>query len=75
MYHRLAVHIYQSPSDIFELSEEIINSGQSVVEVEAYKFNPISIPASLDKLVDVPIFHPLRCHCEVVFTHHHSDQW
>lgn len=28
-----------------------------------------------DEFIDVPIFHPLRCHREVVRTHCHSQQW
>ena len=39
-----------------------------------YKLKPVHIPMGLDKLVDIPVYHPFRCHCEVVSVHCHSQQ-
>ena len=75
MYHRLTVHVYQPLGDIFELSEAKISGcrGQAP-EAEPYKLKPIHILVSLDKLVDVPIYRPLRCHREVATIHCHPQQ-
>ena len=70
------MQIYQSPSNVFKLSKVIVsNSSQLVVGVRSYKFEPIGILVHLDELIDVPICHPLRCHCEVVGIHCYSQQW
>jgi len=37
--------------------------------VEPYKLEPIHIPITLGELIDVPIFHPLRCHHKLVILH------
>jgi hypothetical protein len=47
----------------------------SAVRVKPYKLEQIRIPMRLDELVDVPIYHPLRYHYELVITHCHSQQW
>lgn len=44
------------------------------VGVKSYKPETIRIPVHLDKLVDVPIEHPLRYHREVPFAHCHAQQ-
>ena len=40
----------------------------------AHKLNPVGVPIPLDKLADVPIFHPLRNQSEPVFSHCHSKK-
>ena len=39
------------------------------------KLETIRIPMDSDELVDVPILHPFRCHCEVGTIHQYSQQW
>ena len=61
MNHRLTMHVYQPPGNVFKLSEAIISEGGCrVPKVEHYKLQPIRISMSLDKLVYVPVYHPLR---------------
>ena len=63
VYHFLIMHVYQPPSNVFELLGGIISEEYSwqwgKPEIKPYKFEPIDVPMGLDKLVDVPIFHPL----------------
>ena len=68
------MHIYQPPGDVFELPEAILSGGCRASRVEPYELEPIRIPMSFDKLVDVPIYHPLRCHREVASVHCHTQQ-
>ena len=77
MYHRLTVHIYQSPSNVSKLSEEMISSATGAVysRTESYKFKTVRIPVRLDELIYISIGHPFRCHHELVVAHHHSQQW
>jgi hypothetical protein len=58
MYHRLAMHIHQPPSDVFELSKRVSVTGAVDSGSETYKLKPIHIPIRLDELVDIPIYHP-----------------
>jgi len=74
MYHCLTVHIYQPPSDAFELSEEIISEGCGQCRSKPYKLKQIYIPMGLSEFVDVPVCHPLRCHREVIIIHCHPQQ-
>ena len=64
MYHRLTVHIYQPISNVFELSEGLSVTCMVSNRCKTYKIEPIRVPMRLDKLVDVPVFHPLRYHRE-----------
>ena len=79
MYHFLIMHVYQPPSDTFELlgglSMKSTAGSRGKPEVKPYKFESIGAPVGLDKLVDVPIFHPFRHHDELVLVHRHSQQW
>jgi len=60
MYHRLTMHIFQPPCDVFELSEVTVHQRWlwSVPGVRTYKLKPICISMCLDELIDVPIYHP-----------------
>ena len=76
VYHCLAMHIYQPPGDIFELSRVISSATDGLsVGIKPYKLEPIHIPMHLDELINVPIDHPFRHHCELVIAHRHSQQW
>ena len=77
MYRRLTVHIYQSSSNVFELSEEMISSVTGAIYggAEPYELETIRIPVILDELNDISIRHPFRHHHEFVVVHHHSQQW
>ena len=59
MYHYLTMHVYQSPSDIFELSG-IISLVRGIVSSrkKTYKLETVRIPTCLNKLIDVSIGHP-----------------
>ena len=60
MYHDLTVHIYQSPSDISKLSEEMISSvtGAIYSRTESYKLKTVRVPMPLDEFGDIPVGHP-----------------
>jgi hypothetical protein len=77
VYHRLTVHIYQPLSDVFELRENDHEGWPSTLEIKPHKLETIRILMDFDELVDVPILHPLRCHCEEGkgIIHHYPQQW
>ena len=56
--HRLTVHVYQPPSDVFELSEGYWLRPRSA-RARSYELEPIRIPMGLDELIDVPVYHPV----------------
>ena len=40
-----------------------------------HKFERIRFPVRLDELVDIPIRHPFRYHCELVFIRRNAQKW
>ena len=58
VYHSLAMHVYQSISDAFELLEGISATGAVGGGNETYKLKPVYIPMRLDELINVPAYHP-----------------
>jgi hypothetical protein len=58
VYHCLAMHVYQSISDAFELLEGVSATGAVGGGSETYKLKPVYNPMRLDELIDVPVYHP-----------------
>ena len=75
MDHSLVMHIDQAPCNVAQLwGRVIINNfkGSCAAVWETNQFEPVRIPMLSHKLVDVPIGHPLRHHCELILGHYHS---
>ena len=51
-----------------------LSATATVGSVKSYKLEPIRLSMHLDKLVDVPVCHPLRHHRELGITHRDSQQ-
>jgi len=45
------------------------------VIIVTYELDAVNMPIPLDKIIDVPVFHPLRNQSEPVFSHSHSQEW
>lgn len=77
MNHRPAMHIYQSPGDILELSSQPVLSGGQLrlMKQQTYELEPVCFAMSHDVLADGSIYHPLRYHRKLVVVHRHSYQW
>ena len=67
------MHIPQAIRDVDQLNGRSARllRGQAT----AYKLGAIHVPIPLDKLVDVPVFHPLGNHRKLVFAYRHSKKW
>lgn len=76
MDHCLAVYIYQAPSDILELweSRDHRQRARLAIGLGPYELKPIHVLVLLDKLVYVPINHPLRYHREMAVVHYRPQQ-
>jgi hypothetical protein len=62
VYHFPIVYVNQPLGNFLELSGTGHEHRSLVVaEAKPYQFEPIHILITLDKLVDIPIFNPLRC--------------
>ena len=77
MDHCPIVHVYQALSNILELHKP--GSAQKRItaaeKFKSHKLKPIHTPIHSDKLIDAPIYHPLRYHCKMVLNHCHPQQW
>ena len=75
MDHSLIMHIDQALCNVAQLwGRVIINNfrGLGDAELETNQFEPVYIPMPSHKLIDVPIGHPLRHHCELILGRYHS---
>jgi len=66
------VHILQAICNVNQLN--ITSVRLLWYQVMAYEFNAVNIPIPLDKLVDIPIIHPLGNQSEPIFAHCHSEE-
>jgi hypothetical protein len=69
-----AMHVRQAARNINQLnrtSARLCSGDRGVM----HKLSPVHMIVLLDKLVDVPMFHPLGDHGKPVVTYRHSKQW
>jgi hypothetical protein len=74
MNHAEAMHVPQATCNVNQLnrtSAKLCSRDRGVT----HKLSPVYMTVLLDKLVDVPMFHPLRDHRESPVTYRHSKQW
>ena len=75
MGHCLALRIYQPPGDVLEPKEPNSCQQEPGSKANPYKLESVHIPTGLNEFVDVPFYHPLRYHRELVVTHCRTQQW
>jgi hypothetical protein len=73
--HMEAMHVFQAVRNINQLNSTSVRHLCGWVTRATYKLSTIHIFVLLDKLVDVPIPHPLGDHCKPVFAYRHPKQW
>ena len=77
VYHPLTMHIYQPLSDVLELRGKSSGMLPSALDTKTHKLETIGISVDFEEFIDVPILHPLRCHCEQGkgIIHCYPQQW
>ena len=52
----------------------VVNNWRGLRGLGTDQFEPIDIRLLLHKLVDIPVVHPLRHHCELGLRHYHTHE-
>jgi hypothetical protein len=73
--HVEAMHVCQALRDVDQLNSTSSRHLWGRYQEVTYEFGAVYMFILPNELDNVPMFHPLRDHCEPAFTHRHSKQW